>query len=119
MSRGPRTAPSPGRSIRRSKWRRATRRWGSIWARCSSRGGDLKKLALSYWSSNLIRQAFMDAYVVKPDLYGVFGSDRLDLGDVVLEFGLRYDYYNSHTLFSRTPGRIFTHPAFTAQYATA
>jgi hypothetical protein len=82
-------------------------------------GGDLKKVNLSYWSSNLIRQAFMDAYVVKPDLYGIFGSDRLDLGDVVLEFGLRYDYYNSHTLFSRTPGRIFTHPDFTAQFATA
>jgi hypothetical protein len=81
-------------------------------------GGDLKKVDLSFWSSNLIRQAFMDAYVVKPDVYGVFGSDRLDLGDVVLEFGLRYDYYNSNTLFSRTPGRIFTHPDWNPAAAT-
>jgi hypothetical protein len=81
-------------------------------------GGDLKKVNLSYWSSNLIRQAFMDAYVVKPDLYGVFGSDRLDLGDVVLEFGLRYDYYNSHALFSRVPGRISTHPDWNPLAAT-
>jgi hypothetical protein len=81
-------------------------------------GGDLKKVNLSYWSSSLIRQAFMDAYVVKPDVYGVFGSDRLDLGDVVLEFGLRYDYYNSHTLFARTPGRIFSHPDWNPTAAT-
>jgi hypothetical protein len=81
-------------------------------------GGDLKKVDLSYWSSNLIRQAFMDSYVLKPDLYGVFGSDRLDLGDVVLEFGLRYDYYNSHALFSRTPGRISTHPDWNPLAAT-
>ena len=81
-------------------------------------GGDLKKIDLSYWSSSLIRQRFMDAYVVHPDVYGVFGSDRLDLGDVVLEFGLRYDYYNSHTLFARTPGRIFTHPDWDPAAAT-
>lgn len=81
-------------------------------------GGDLKRVNLSYWSSNLLRQAFMDAYVVHPDLYGVFGSDRLDLGDVVLEFGLRYDYYNSHTLFARTPGRISTHPDWNPAAAT-
>jgi len=81
-------------------------------------GGDAKKVNLSYWSSNLIRQAFMDAYVVKPDLYGVFASDRLDLGDVVLELGLRYDYYNSHALFARTPGRISTHPDWNNAAAT-
>jgi hypothetical protein len=75
-------------------------------------GGDYKKTNLSYWSSSLIRQTFMDAYVVKPDLAGLFASDRLDLGDVVLELGLRYDYYHAHTLFPTTPGRIFTHPEF-------
>jgi hypothetical protein len=81
-------------------------------------GGDLKKVDLSYWSARLIRQSFMDAYVVHPDVYGLFASDRLDLGDVVLEFGLRYDYYNSHTLFARTPGRIFTHPDWNPAAAT-
>ncbi len=75
-------------------------------------GGDLKKVDLSYWSSSLIRQSFMDAYVVHPDVYGLFASDRLDLGDVVIEVGLRYDYYNSHTLFSRTPGSTFSNPLF-------
>jgi hypothetical protein len=45
----------------------------------------------------------MDAYVVDPVQYGLFAADRLDLGDVVLELGARWDYYNSHALFSNTP----------------
>ncbi|HYU09193.1 MAG TPA: TonB-dependent receptor [Gemmatimonadales bacterium] len=66
-------------------------------------GGDAKRTNLAFWSSNLARQIFMDAYVVKPVQYGLFASDRLDLGDVVLELGARWDYYNSHALFSNTP----------------
>ena len=66
-------------------------------------GGDAKKTDLSFWSSNLARQIFMDAYVVHPVQYGVFASDRLDLGDVVLELGARWDYYNSKALFPNTP----------------
>jgi outer membrane receptor for ferrienterochelin and colicin len=66
-------------------------------------GGDAKRSDLSFWSSNLQRQIFMDAYVVKPVQYGLFASDRLDLGDVVLELGARWDYYNSNGEFSNTP----------------
>jgi hypothetical protein len=68
-------------------------------------GGELKKTDLAYWSSNLITQIFMDAYVVHPVTYAVWGADRLDLGDVVLE--LRGDYMDSKALFSNVPGRIF------------
>ncbi len=66
-------------------------------------GGDAKKSDLSFWSSNLTRQIFMDAYVVNPVQYGLFASDRLDLGDVVLELGARWDYYDSKALFPTTP----------------
>jgi len=66
-------------------------------------GGDYKHTDLAYWSSNVARQIFMDAYVVHPIQSGLFAADRLDLGDVVLEVGARYDYYNSHALFSNTP----------------
>lgn len=66
-------------------------------------GGDGKRTNLAYWSSNVARQIFMDAYVVKPVQYGLFAADRLDLGDVVIEVGARWDYYNSHALFSNTP----------------
>lgn len=82
-------------------------------------GGDFVKTDLSYWSSALLRQAFMDAYVVDPVKYGIFGSDRLDLGDVVLDVGVRYDYYNSNALFARTPGRTYSHPRYQANYANA
>ena len=66
-------------------------------------GGDYKHTDLAYWSSNVARQIFMNAYVVHPIQSGLFAADRLDLGDVVLEVGARYDYYNSHALFSNTP----------------
>lgn len=66
-------------------------------------GGDAKRSDLAFWSSNLQRQIFMDAYVVKPVQYGLFAADRLDLGDVVLEVGARWDYYNSNGEFSNTP----------------
>jgi len=42
-------------------------------------GGELKKVDLAYWSSSQIRQIFMDAYVVNPVTYAVWGMDRLDL----------------------------------------
>ena len=82
-------------------------------------GGDLVKTNLSYWSSSLLRQSFMDAYVVHPIKYGLFASDRLDLGDVVLEVGARYDYYNSNALFAKTPGRIYSNPVYGANYTNA
>jgi hypothetical protein len=66
-------------------------------------GGDAKKTDLSYWNSNLARQIFMDAYTVHPVQYGLFAADRLDLGDVVLEVGARWDYFNSKALFPNTP----------------
>jgi len=82
-------------------------------------GGDFVKTNLSYWQSGMLRQFGMDAYVVDPIKYGLFVSDRLDLGDVVLELGGRYDYYNSNALFAKTPGRIYTHPDYAANYVTA
>ncbi len=70
-------------------------------------GGDAKKTDLAFWSvADLTNQIFMDAYVVDPVQYGLFASDRLDLGDVVLELGVRWDYYRSNALFANTPARI-------------
>src|SRR5881396_338531 len=81
-------------------------------------GGDFKKTDLSYWSSGLESQIFMDAYVVHPVQYGLFAADRLDLGDVVLEVGLRWDYYDSKALFSNTPGFTFGDPLWSPNAAT-
>ncbi len=82
-------------------------------------GGDFVRTNLALWSSALLRQNFMQAYTADPTKYGLFASDRLDLGDVVLELGVRFDYYNSHTLFANTPGRIYSHPRYQSQYVNA
>ena len=81
-------------------------------------GGDFVKTQLAYWNSGFLVQFGMDAYKVDPLKYGLFAADRLDLGDVVLELGMRYDYYNSNALFANTPGRIYTNPAWSAQAAS-
>jgi len=71
-------------------------------------GGEVQKTNEAYWNSNFITQIFMDAYVVNPIRYAGWANDRLDLGDVVLELGVRYDYFDPKALFSNTPGRIFS-----------
>jgi Carboxypeptidase regulatory-like domain/TonB-dependent Receptor Plug Domain len=82
-------------------------------------GGEVQKIDEAFWSSSMITQIFMDAYVVSPVRYAGWASDRLDLGDVVLELGGRYDYFDPRSLFSKTPGRIFTNPAATPFLPTA
>lgn len=46
----------------------------------------------------------------QPVTAGVFLQDRLDLGDVVLEGGLRMDYYNPDGEFPRIPGFVTNLP---------
>jgi hypothetical protein len=81
-------------------------------------GGEAKKTDLSFWTSFLLNQIFMDAYVVHPVTYAAWAADRLDLGDVVLELGARYDYMNSKALFANVPSRIFTNPGWQPNAAT-
>jgi outer membrane receptor for ferrienterochelin and colicin len=50
--------------------------------------------------------------LVKPVRYDFFAEDRLDLGDVVLVGGLRYDYYWSKAWRWRDFPRISTRPGF-------
>ena len=81
-------------------------------------GGDMKRSDISRWSASLNEQIFMDVYKVEPLQWGMFASDRLDLGDVVLELGLRYDWYDAQTIFPFTPGRIFSHPLWDVDAST-
>ncbi len=50
----------------------------------------------------------INAYHETPVRYGAYVEDRLDLGDVVIVGGLRYDYYDSRASYPFTPGRIST-----------
>jgi hypothetical protein len=67
---------------------------------------------LNVATSNLIRQIFQDVYSESPTRWAAYIQDRLDLGDVVLEAGLRWDYWDAGGVFPLTPTRIFTNPAY-------
>jgi len=45
-----------------------------------------------------------------PTRFGAFIQDRLDIGDLVLEGGLRWDYLDPDTEFSRTPAYVYNVP---------
>jgi hypothetical protein len=75
-------------------------------------GGDLLSGNVNWASVNVRSQIFQDAYSESPVRYGFYAEDRLDLGDVVLELGLRWDYFDTGALLPETPGRIYTQPGF-------
>jgi hypothetical protein len=62
------------------------------------------------WGANLSDLIFMNGYKVSPKKSGFYAQDRVDLGDVVIELGVRYDNLNSGIMFSRVPSRVFTDP---------
>jgi hypothetical protein len=56
-------------------------------------GGEATRYSIGRYESELA--ALGDAYLEHPERWNVFVEDRLDLGDVVLIGGLRYDSYAS------------------------
>ena len=58
-------------------------------------GGDFTKYDMFLYNSSLTSQAFSDVWHQKPNRWSGFASDRLDLGDVVIDLGLRYDWYKT------------------------
>jgi hypothetical protein len=75
-------------------------------------GGEFTHYEIGNYSHQLDDQIFSDVFLEKPIRYNVFAEDRLDLGDVVLVGGLRYDWY--HTRAKRPVGFpvIVTHPDY-------
>ncbi|MDH3294959.1 MAG: hypothetical protein OER95_11640, partial [Acidimicrobiia bacterium] len=61
-------------------------------------GGEYTKYKMLVYSHQLTSQSFSDVWKGEPTRYNLFIEDRLDLGDVVLQGGLRYDYYNSKAI---------------------
>src|SRR5690606_27781172 len=58
-------------------------------------GGEYTKYDMYSYSHTLNSQAFSDVWNEEPIRYNAFVEDRLDLGDVVVVGGLRYDFYDS------------------------
>lgn len=73
-------------------------------------GGDFTRSDMAAFTSALHQQIFMNAYKETPMRYAMFAMDRVDLGDVVIELGLRYDRLNSGVMYPRTPSRVFSDP---------
>jgi hypothetical protein len=58
-------------------------------------GGEITKYKIDNYSGRLTSKNFDDIYREKPIRWNGFVEDRLDLGDVVVVGGVRYDYYDS------------------------
>lgn len=84
-------------------------------------GGELTRYSIDNYSFRLTDKFFSDAYREKPIRWNAFVEDRLDLGDVVVVGGLRYDWYDTRASRPFVTGqngeryafpRISTNPEF-------
>jgi hypothetical protein len=75
-------------------------------------GGDAQRTATRMFIGGLWSTFGMDALKEQPLQYGLYAQDRLDLGDLVVELGLRYDHFNTYAYFPTIPGLTFAHPRF-------
>ena len=75
-------------------------------------GVDAEHTNLSKYQSGMITQSFFDAFLEAPARLGVFASDRMAFGAVVLDVGLRIDRILPGGEFANTPGRIYTNPSW-------
>src|SRR5690349_2363269 len=58
-------------------------------------GAEFTRYGITDYTFRLQDKFFSDAYIEKPIRWNGYVEDRLDLGDVVVVGGLRYDYYNT------------------------
>ena len=83
-------------------------------------GGDFVHSDMGYFAANSeFSTGFMDVYKEKPLRYGLYASDRIDLGDVVIDLGLRYDHLDSKMQYPRVPARTFSDPIRTGNLSVA
>ena len=73
-------------------------------------GVDVTRFNDLAWSGPMEDIVDVDAYNYSPRALGLYAQDRIDLGDVVFEAGLRYDLFDSQVLYPRVPGRVYTDP---------
>ncbi|HEX3236677.1 MAG TPA: carboxypeptidase regulatory-like domain-containing protein [Gemmatimonadales bacterium] len=76
-------------------------------------GGEFTRYSIDDYTFRFQDKFFSDAYKEKPIRWNGFLEDRLDLGDVVVVGGLRYDYYDtraSRPFVSDTLGNTYAFP---------
>jgi outer membrane receptor for ferrienterochelin and colicin len=75
-------------------------------------GGEFTGYKIDSYASSLESQAFADNYREKPIRYNLFAEDRLDLGDVVVVGGVRYDFFDTRARRWANFPRLSTNPAY-------
>ena len=73
-------------------------RFNRLWLGGEMTRGDTKTMSVPLYTGTPNASAY------EPVTAGLFATNRLDIGDVVLEGGLRWDYYRPTGEFSRLPG---------------
>jgi hypothetical protein len=76
-------------------------------------GGEFTRYSIDDYTFRFQDKFFSDAYKEKPIRWNGFLEDRLDLGDVVVVGGLRYDFYDtraSRPFVSDTLGNTYAFP---------
>ncbi|MGH7701760.1 MAG: TonB-dependent receptor [Gemmatimonadales bacterium] len=85
-------------------------------------GGEFTKYKIDNFTTRLVDLLFDDAYREQPVRWNGFLEDRLDLGDVVVVGGLRYDYYDSRAsrpFVFDTLGNRYAFPVISSYAGTA
>jgi hypothetical protein len=82
-------------------------------------GADVTRTDLSHYDGALLGLFGLVAILAHPRRFGLFARDRMELGDISLEIGARYDHFTKGGEFSNVPGRIFTDPAWNVDAATS
>ena len=76
-------------------------------------GGEFTRYSIDNYTFRFQDKFFSDAYREKPIRWNAYAEDRLDLGDVVVVGGLRYDYYDtraSRPFATDTAGNVYAFP---------
>ncbi|MGH9259253.1 MAG: TonB-dependent receptor domain-containing protein, partial [Acidimicrobiales bacterium] len=98
--------------------RRWSGKWALEWRPGTHRlavGGDADRVELSFYeSASLIQQIGLNAFSARPKRWGLFAGDRVELGGLVIDAGIRYDHYTPGAEFPKTPGRIASVDSATA-----
>ena len=67
-------------------------------------GGDYMDIEIGRAALGYANAAFPQVWLENPNRVSLFAQDRLDLGDIVIEGGLRYDRFDPNSNFPVTPG---------------
>ncbi len=80
-------------------------------------GAEINQYSISYYDAGLTCGCG-DAFIEEPIRWNAYLENRLDLGDMVLVGGLRYDWYDSRASRPEFP-RVTTMPGFDSSHPTA